>query len=110
MLAYNYTHVSMQRLLDDWSPATRTSVSALAAGAAAGGSMYSAVLPLDVVKSRIQADPSADTSVWRNLKTLHAEGGVPSLWRGFGPAVGRAVLSNAVSFLAIEWARKALGI
>ena len=110
MLAYNHTHIAMQRLLADWSPAARTSASALVAGAAAGGSMYSAVLPFDVAKSRIQADPRADPSVWRNLLALHAEGGIPSLWRGFGPSVGRAVLSNAVSFLAIEWARKALGI
>jgi hypothetical protein len=73
--------------------------------------MWTAVLPLDVAKTRIQtAQPgsSMDTGVMRQLQLLWREGGRKRLWAGYTPTVARAIPANACQWLAWEFAMRNL--
>jgi solute carrier family 25 carnitine/acylcarnitine transporter 20/29 len=82
----------------------------MVAGGAAGTSFWLAVFPTDVIKSRWQvAAPGTYRSLAHCTAALLREGGVRSLWRGFGPALTRAFPANAACFAAYEAAAKVLG-
>jgi hypothetical protein len=73
--------------------------------------MWTAVLPLDVAKTRIQtAQPgsSMDTGVLRQLQLLWREGGRKRLWAGYTPTIARAIPANACQWLAWEFAMRNL--
>ncbi|KAI9814926.1 MAG: carnitine transporter [Phylliscum demangeonii] len=67
-----------------------------AAGGAAGVAMWTAVFPIDTVKSRLQ---SADgtPSIRGVVREVYARGGYKAFFPGFGPAMLRAVPANAVT-------------
>lgn len=67
--------------------------------------MWVAILPIDVAKTRIQtAHPGSphDVGVLRQLRLLHAEGGLRSLYSGLAPTMLRAFPANAAQWLAWE--------
>jgi hypothetical protein len=73
--------------------------------------MWTAVLPLDVAKTRIQtAQPGnrMDTGMLRQLQLLWREGGRQRLWAGYTPTVARAIPANACQWLAWEFAMRNL--
>ena len=79
--------------------------SAIACGAAAGMSMWAAILPIDVAKTRIQtAWPGSahDVGVLTQLRLLHREGGLRSLYAGLMPTMIRAAPANAAQWLTWE--------
>lgn len=71
--------------------------------------MWSIAIPPDVLKSRIQSAPQGTYSGFLDCarKTI-AENGVKALFKGFGPAMFRAVPANAATFLGVEVATATL--
>ncbi|KAJ7492769.1 hypothetical protein FB451DRAFT_1361247 [Mycena latifolia] len=92
------------------------------AGGTAGVAMWSLAIPPDascprkqmfqslnspqVLKSRLQSAPTGTYSGLMDCarKTI-AQDGVAALWKGFGPAMGRAFPANAATFLGVEASR-----
>uniref|UniRef100_A0A7N0UZU0 Uncharacterized protein n=1 Tax=Kalanchoe fedtschenkoi TaxID=63787 RepID=A0A7N0UZU0_KALFE len=85
----------------------------LAAGGVAGVSSWIGCYPLDVLKTRLQAQlPCSETTKYAGIvdcynKSVRGEGyGV--LWRGLGTTVSRAFVVNGAVFAAYEFAMRAL--
>eukprot|EP00928_Gymnodinium_smaydae_P029991 TRINITY_DN22426_c0_g3_i1.p1 TRINITY_DN22426_c0_g3~~TRINITY_DN22426_c0_g3_i1.p1 ORF type:complete len:276 (+),score=41.94 TRINITY_DN22426_c0_g3_i1:73-900(+) len=84
-----------------WSPAV--------AGAAASMVTWTILLPLDTLKTVIQARVLQETrseSAFRQFKSIVRERGVLGLWAGWAPVAIRSLPSSASAMLAYEWARK----
>ncbi|KAI9882365.1 MAG: hypothetical protein M1823_005888 [Watsoniomyces obsoletus] len=67
-----------------------------AAGGAAGVAMWSAVFPLDTIKSRLQSAEGRPT-LGGVVREVYGRGGIKAFFPGFGPAMARAVPANAVT-------------
>jgi len=79
-----------------------------AGGAVTGAATWTAVMPLDVVSTRIQAarehqaaDPS-QRSIAKVAKQIWKEGGIRAFYRGLPAAVTRGVVLNAMVFPVYE--------
>ena len=66
------------------------------AGGAAGVAMWSAVFPVDTVKSRVQT-AEGRPSVGGVVRELWGRGGIKAFFPGFGPAIARAIPANAAT-------------
>ncbi|KAL6627160.1 hypothetical protein ACP70R_030886 [Stipagrostis hirtigluma subsp. patula] len=80
----------------------------LVSGGLAGVASWVCCYPLDVVKSRLQAQEPAFPARYRGVvdcfrKSVREEG-LPVLWRGLGTAVARAFVVNGAIFSAYELA------
>ena len=85
---------------------------AIAAGAVAGAVMWGAVLPIDCVKTAVQASPpgSPRSRLLPTARRLVAAGGGPgALYAGLGPVLARAAPANAAQWLAWELAVRGWG-
>ena len=85
--------------------ATTTAALAVGAGAVAGAAMWVAVLPADVVKTRVQVAPPGTLprpTLQREWRAVLASGGVRALWTGLGITLARAAPANAAQWLAWE--------
>lgn len=83
----------------------------LVAGGLAGVASWVCCYPLDVVKSRLQAQTPADVryrGVADCFRKSVREEGFPVLWRGLGTAVARAFVVNGAIFSAYELALRFL--
>eukprot|EP01137_Pigoraptor_chileana_P009048 Opistho-2@56722 len=84
----------------------------LACGAIAGFGYWLPIFPVDVIKSKLQADslssPKYSGTVDCIRKTF-AEEGIRGFYRGLTPCVLRAIPASASTFLAFEVAMKLLG-
>lgn len=90
------------------NPTGQLSVPAImAAGGAAGVAMWIPVFPVDTVKSRLQT-AEGNVTLGGVIRQLYGKGGVKAFFPGFGPALARAVPANAVTFLGVELAHKAM--
>ncbi|CCA70823.1 probable carnitine/acyl carnitine carrier [Serendipita indica DSM 11827] len=83
--------------------------SVIIAGGTAGVAMWSIAIPPDVIKSRLQSAPQGTYTGFIDCtrKTVAADG-IGALWKGFGPAMGRAFPANAATFLGVEVSRSLL--
>jgi len=73
--------------------------STLVAGGVAGVASWASIYPLDVCKSRIQAQPERWNRGWLDcMRRSVADEGVAVLTRGLGACLGRAFLVNAAIF------------
>ncbi|KQK03367.1 mitochondrial arginine transporter BAC2 [Brachypodium distachyon] len=84
----------------------------LVSGGLAGVASWVCCYPLDVVKSRLQAQPASAHPRYRGVvdcfrKSVREEG-LPVLWRGLGTAVARAFVVNGAIFAAYELALRFL--
>lgn len=66
------------------------------AGGAAGVAMWTAVFPVDTVKSRLQT-AEQPTTIGATIRDVYSRGGYKAFFPGFGPAMLRAVPANAVT-------------
>eukprot|EP00850_Spirogloea_muscicola_P012277 SM000078S22136 [mRNA] locus=s78:511747:512052:- [translate_table: standard] len=86
----------------------------LTAGGLAGALSWVACYPLDVAKSRLQAQGANGgrrfKGIWHCLRTSVAEEGVAVLFRGLGTTMVRAYLVNGAIFTAYEMTLRALAI
>ena len=76
-------------------------------GGLAGATAWVFVFPADTLKSLAQAE-GGTRGLGETLRGVVAAGGVRSLWRGAGLAVGRALPANAALFAGVEAVERAL--
>jgi len=77
------------------------------AGGLAGMANWIVMMPLDVIKSRLQTAPDGVYSGWMDVaRTLLKKEGPSALFKGIGPAMIRAFPANAATFLGVEWSLK----
>ena len=89
-------------------PSDELSIGAtMTAGGAAGVFMWLPVFPVDTVKSRLQSAEGRPT-IGGTISGLYKSGGFKAFFPGIGPAMARAVPANAVTFLGVELAHKAM--
>ncbi|KAK9389641.1 mitochondrial carrier domain-containing protein [Lipomyces mesembrius] len=84
----------------------------LIAGGLAGCMSWASIFPLDVIKTRYQAQLAHDaslhpteryTSTWDCARKTYVAGGIRSFFRGMNVTMIRAFLVNAVQFGTYEW-------
>jgi solute carrier family 25 carnitine/acylcarnitine transporter 20/29 len=73
-----------------------------AAGGAAGAISWLSVYPFDVIKSRIQGNPSKYTDLWDCVVKSYREEGSGVFLRGLPATLARAFLVNGAIFTAYE--------
>ena len=95
-----------QYLCED--PKKPTVVQALVAGGMGGLGMWSFAIPLDTVKTRVQASRGANASIPAAFQSIMREQGIKGFYRGIGPALLRAFPANAATFAAKEQSQAAL--
>jgi solute carrier family 25 (mitochondrial carnitine/acylcarnitine transporter), member 20/29 len=89
------------------NPKTPTVYQALVAGGMGGLGMWSFAIPLDAIKTRVQAS-SGNLGAFGVARQLFAEQGMQGFYRGIGPALLRAFPANAACFAAKEFAQSSL--
>ncbi|XP_002733843.1 mitochondrial ornithine transporter 1-like [Saccoglossus kowalevskii] len=79
-------------------------------GGFAGACLWSAMYPVDVVKSRIQVQSMVGKvqGFMPTLKTIIRTEGIGALYNGVVPCVLRSFPANGALFVAYEWTRKHL--
>ncbi|XRB07453.1 mitochondrial carnitine/acylcarnitine transporter [Pycnococcus provasolii] len=81
-------------------------------GGCAGAVYWTAVMPVDAIKTRIQAARCAGTSttmgIFQAAQNVYREGGLRAFFKGWVPAVARAFPANAALFTVVESTRDAL--
>ena len=100
-----------KRLMADKEPAPLYSVTL--AGAIAGVCYWGFFYPLEVVKTRIQCEPSdfkkrKYKSSLGCLVKIYKEEGMRALWRGYIPGVLRAATVNAGIFTGVVYTKRRL--
>ncbi|KAF2173600.1 hypothetical protein M409DRAFT_35301 [Zasmidium cellare ATCC 36951] len=110
--AYFATYEIVKRRLTPKDPETgkpgQLSLTAImTAGGAAGVAMWTAVFPVDTVKSRLQS-AEGNQSIMGCIRELYGKGGFKAFFPGVGPAMARAVPANAATFLGVELAHAAM--
>ena len=105
---YEYVKRRMTPKGADGAPSGELSLTAvMTAGGAAGVAMWIPVFPIDTIKSRLQSAEGRPT-IGGTIRGLYANGGFKAFFPGIGPAMARAVPANAVTFLGVELAHKAM--
>ena len=91
-----YSQMMLRQLTDSHGV-----IASFTAGGAAGVLSWFPIMPLDVVKSKMQADYSRlkYSSVWHCVRQTYAVGGPSSFFAGVGATMIRAFLVNSVTFL-----------
>uniref|UniRef100_A0A7S1M1C3 Mitochondrial carrier protein n=1 Tax=Neobodo designis TaxID=312471 RepID=A0A7S1M1C3_NEODS len=91
--------LTKKTLCDD--PKKPTVVQALVAGGMGGLGMWSFAIPLDAIKTKVQAS-STPMSFLQGARLIHGELGFGGFYRGIGPALLRAFPANAACFASKE--------
>ena len=105
---YEYVKRKMTPKDANGNPSGELSLTAvMTAGGAAGVAMWLPVFPIDTIKSRLQSAEGRPT-IGGTIRGLYASGGLKAFFPGIGPAMARAVPANAVTFLGVELAHKAM--
>ena len=105
---YEYVKRKMTPKDINGNPSGELSLNAvMTAGGAAGVAMWIPVFPIDTIKSRLQSAEGRPT-IGGTIRGLYASGGLKAFFPGLGPAMARAVPANAVTFLGVELAHKAM--
>jgi len=81
-------------------------------GGLAGWAMWSLVMPVDTIKSRIQVAPEGvgRAEVLREVRADIAKNGIKTVYKGVGVVLARAFPANAACFLGYEKTKQALGL
>lgn len=92
---YFYTYEMLRRVAKNSDSSSNQNLINFGAGGLAGGVAWAQVMPLDVTKSRMQADIN-DKSFKEVVKLIHNESGLRGFYKGLVPTVLRGFLVNAV--------------
>jgi len=81
-------------------------------GGLAGWAMWSLVMPVDTIKSRIQVAPEGMTraDVLKEVRADISKNGIKTVYRGVGVVLARAFPANAACFLGYEKSKQALNL
>ncbi|DBA86103.1 TPA: hypothetical protein ACH3X1_005622 [Trebouxia sp. C0004] len=103
---------------DDTAPSSGSSatgrgqnkLASVLSGSFSGAVVSVCVQPLDVVRTRLQADAAKgiSRSTTGAFRVLIKEQGVRGLWRGTSPTVARLAIGVGVHFLALEFIKDAI--
>ena len=82
----------------------RSKLASVLSGSASGALVSACVQPLDVLRTRMQADSArgALQSTFNTIHTITSEGGVSALWRGTQPTVVRLGIGAGLHFFFLE--------
>ncbi|GET87372.1 mitochondrial ornithine carrier protein-like protein [Leishmania tarentolae] len=81
----------------------------MVAGGCSGVAFWTALYPLDVVKTRIQVDPPYEKlRLWEAIMRVYQSEGLRSLYRGWSLTAARSFPSNAVIFGVFDCCNRAL--
>jgi len=101
-------------LKDQLTPAGSTQMSTgavLLAGGMAGMANWAVAIPPDTLKTRFQTDVTGQyKGVADVYRSVIAEGGFKTMFRGFSAVMIRAFPANAACFLAMEWSLRGLNL
>jgi solute carrier family 25 S-adenosylmethionine transporter 26 len=89
------------------TPLARAAIGACA-GAAAGAFTYAALLPIDAVKTRLQASAAPSATAWRVFLDILRADGPLGLYRGLSAVVLGSASSSAIYFGTCELAKSLL--
>lgn len=107
----NVVYFTSYEIVRGWCPPTWGDARSILAGGMAGIAYWFTQFPMDVIKTRIQAD-SIENPRYRNVvhcaRLIVREEGVKSLFRGLSPCLVRAFPANAVAFYVFELSRTTL--
>ncbi|KOC70144.1 Mitochondrial carnitine/acylcarnitine carrier protein CACL [Habropoda laboriosa] len=103
---YFFTYEALTRTADNGPVSTPCM---LLAGGLAGTASWVISYPLDVVKSRIQANGNRYAGVIDCLKRSVMTEGYSCLYRGLSSTILRAFPTNAVTFTVVAWTFRLLG-
>lgn len=110
--AYFGSYQGMKQLFSRGSHGSPLSMgSLLLAGGVAGAIFWAFVYPADVIKSMIQVDDYQHpkyTGTLDAFRKVFKEQGLRGFYCGFGPAMIRSFVANAVCFLVYELVRRGL--
>ncbi|XP_059670746.1 mitochondrial arginine transporter BAC1 isoform X1 [Cornus florida] len=112
---YEYTRHYMYLRLKDASTVESNLIDVgvgIMTGGLSGIAFWSAVLPLDVAKTKIQTSPDrySTRDPFRVLKSIYRRSGLKGCYTGLGPTIVRAFPANAAAIVTWELAVKILGI
>lgn len=74
------------------------------AGGCAGVAMWTAIFPIDTIKS-IQQSSAIKQSIAQVTKNIYRTKGIAGFFPGIGPALARSFPANAATFLGVELAK-----
>lgn len=80
-------------------------------GGLGGISYWLSVFPADVVKSRVQINPTSEfakKSFVAALLSIARNEGIGNLYSGLAPTLIRTFIASGTLFVTVEWTRKAL--
>lgn len=82
----------------------KSKLASVVSGATSGALVSACVQPLDVLRTRMQAESARGTviSTFDAIRTITAEGGVAALWRGTQPTVVRLGIGAGLHFFFLE--------
>lgn len=108
--SYEYCGRCSREYRGDAPDAPLSAVSVVAGASIAGTANWCAAMPLDVIKSRVQAGaPDAPrVSIANVARAVWSEDGARGFYRGLAPALARSVPANIAAFGAIETSRRLL--
>lgn len=78
------------------------------AGGLAGVAMWTAIFPVDTIKS-IQQASTVKLSMSQVAKSVYKSKGIGGFFPGIGPALARSFPANAATFLGVELAKHLMG-
>lgn len=77
----------------------------MAAGAVGGASLWTAIFPADVIKSRVQIQGISASMFSVGVDIARKEGAL-ALYNGLTPTICRTIPATAVLFLVYEYTKK----
>lgn len=101
--AYEFTKMS---ICED--PKKPTVGQALCAGGMGGLGMWTTALPMDAIKTKVQANKTETLSLSQATKLIYNDAGIKGFYRGIGPVLLRAFPANAACFATKEMTQKFL--
>jgi len=111
--AYFVVYESTKNKMTELGGGTPSAPGLLLSGGLAGVVYWLSCYPQDVIKSRMQTEPSDRTkrlytSSWDCAKKLYAQGGLKPFTRGLAPCLIRSFPANAACFYGYELCRSYL--
>lgn len=101
--AYEFTK---QSICED--PKKPTTAQALFAGGMGGFGMWTTAMPMDAIKTKIQANKGVSIGWFQAAREIAQQAGFRGFYRGFAPIMLRAFPANAATFAFKEYAQAGL--